>query len=52
MKENPLLKLRSFGQSIWLDYIRRRMLVSGELGRLVKTRLARLLAPYSRMGGA
>ncbi len=36
MKENPLLKLRSFGQSIWLDYIRRRMLVSGELGRLIK----------------
>jgi transaldolase len=36
MKENPLLKLRSFGQSIWLDYIRRRMLVSGELGRLIE----------------
>ena len=36
MKENPLLKLRSFGQSIWLDYIGRRMLVSGELGRLIE----------------
>jgi transaldolase len=36
MKDNPLLKLRSFGQSIWLDYIRRRMLVSGELGRLIE----------------
>jgi transaldolase len=35
MKENPLLKLEGFGQSIWLDFIRRRMLVSGELGRLI-----------------
>jgi len=36
MKENPLLKLRSFGQSIWLDYIRRRMLVSGKLALLIE----------------
>ena len=26
MKENPLLKLSAFGQSIWLDYIRRQMI--------------------------
>jgi transaldolase/glucose-6-phosphate isomerase len=35
VKENPLLKLHSFGQSIWLDYLRRGMLVSGELQRLI-----------------
>jgi hypothetical protein len=23
MKENPLLKLEAFGQSIWMDFIRR-----------------------------
>ena len=31
MKDNPLLKLRAFGQSIWLDYISRHMINSGEL---------------------
>ena len=35
MKENPLLKLTTFGQSIWLDYIRRRMIDSGELKKLI-----------------
>jgi transaldolase/glucose-6-phosphate isomerase len=35
MKENALLKLRTFGQSIWLDFIRRSMLVSGELQQLI-----------------
>jgi len=35
MKENPLLKLQSFGQSIWLDHIRRGMLASGELQRFL-----------------
>ncbi|MEO1683697.1 MAG: bifunctional transaldolase/phosoglucose isomerase [Cyanobacteria bacterium J06631_12] len=29
--------LRSFGQSIWLDFIRRSMLCSGELKRMVET---------------
>ncbi len=33
---NPLLELRREGQSIWLDYIRRNLLSSGELGRLVE----------------
>ncbi len=33
--QNPLLKVQEFGQSIWLDYIRRDMLVSGELQQLV-----------------
>lgn len=36
MKENPLRKLEAFGQSIWLDFIRRGMLVSGELAQLIE----------------
>jgi transaldolase/glucose-6-phosphate isomerase len=36
MKDNPLLKLNSLGQSIWLDYLRRGMIVSGELQRLIE----------------
>jgi transaldolase len=35
MKENPLVKLSAFGQSIWLDYIRRQMIDSGELKKLI-----------------
>jgi len=35
MKENPLLKLRDFGQSIWMDFIQRRMIASGELKQLI-----------------
>ncbi len=36
MKENPLVKLETFGQSIWLDYIQRDLMVSGELQRLIR----------------
>jgi transaldolase len=32
---NPLLALRKAGQSVWLDYIHRNLLQSGELRRLV-----------------
>ena len=32
---NPLRELAKFGQSVWLDYIRRNLLTSGELKRLV-----------------
>src|ERR1700691_5609075 len=32
---NPLTQLQSFGQSIWLDYIRRDLLKGGELQRLI-----------------
>ena len=32
---NPLQELRKFGQSAWLDYIRRSLITSGELKRLV-----------------
>ncbi len=35
MKENPLVRLYSFGQSIWLDYLRRNLLTSGELQSLI-----------------
>jgi transaldolase / glucose-6-phosphate isomerase len=34
---NPLLELRKQGQSVWLDYIRRSLLTSGELKRLAET---------------
>ena len=34
-ERNPLRRLEQFGQSIWLDYIRRRMITSGELQRLI-----------------
>jgi transaldolase / glucose-6-phosphate isomerase len=32
---NPLQQLQTFGQSIWLDYIRRDLLTGGELQRLI-----------------
>jgi transaldolase len=35
MKKNPLLKLHALGQSIWLHYIRRDLISSGELSRLI-----------------
>lgn len=33
---NPLVALQEQGQSIWLDYIRRDLMTSGELQRLVE----------------
>jgi transaldolase len=35
MKQNPLLRLQDFGQSIWQDYIRRKMILTGELKKLI-----------------
>jgi transaldolase/glucose-6-phosphate isomerase len=35
-KTNPIAGLREQGQSIWLDYIRRSLLTSGELKRLIE----------------
>ena len=32
---NPLIQLHAFGQSIWLDYIRRDLMKTGELQRLI-----------------
>ena len=36
MKGNSLLRLQTFGQSIWLDFIRRGMLASGELQQMIE----------------
>lgn len=33
--ENPLSALEAYGQSVWLDYIRRNLITSGELQRLI-----------------
>jgi transaldolase len=33
---NPLLALQKLGQSVWLDYIRRDLITSGELRRLIE----------------
>src|ERR1700693_1782352 len=32
---NPVKDLQKFGQSVWLDYIRRNLITSGELQRLI-----------------
>ena len=34
--QNPLKTLLNFGQSVWLDYIRRDLLTTGELKRLIE----------------
>src|SRR5580658_5964115 len=34
--ENPLKALIGFGQSVWLDYIRRSLITTGELHRLIE----------------
>jgi transaldolase len=36
MNANPLKTLGTFGQSIWLDYIRRDLITSGQLRRLIE----------------
>src|SRR5271165_6095826 len=33
---NPLQALAPYGQSVWLDYIRRTLITSGELDRLIR----------------
>ena len=35
MKDNPLKQLGTLGQSLWLDYIRRDLIVGGKLRRLI-----------------
>ncbi len=34
--ENPLKQLARFGQSIWLDYIRRSLMTSGDLAKMIE----------------
>ena len=36
MKTNPLKQLGTFGQSIWLDYIRRDLIENGTLSRMIQ----------------
>ena len=36
MTTNPLVTLAALGQSVWLDYIRRHLITSGELARLIE----------------
>jgi transaldolase len=36
METNPLIQLGKFGQAIWLDYIRRDLITSGGLRRLIE----------------
>jgi transaldolase len=36
MSKNPLLELESLGQSIWIDFIRRGMIGSGQLQRMIE----------------
>ena len=36
MKRNPLLELQSIGQSIWIDFISRGIISSGELQRMIE----------------
>ena len=36
LSHNPLKELIKFGQSVWLDYIRRNLISTGELERLIE----------------
>jgi transaldolase len=36
MTDNPLEKLRELGQSVWYDYIRRDLITSGRLAKLIR----------------
>lgn len=36
MNQNPLKRLKAFGQSVWLDDLRRSLITSGELSRFVE----------------
>lgn len=36
MKQNPLKKLESLGQAIWLDYIKRDLIISGKLKQFIE----------------
>ena len=37
MKNNPLLKIKDYGQSIWMDYLDRELIESGELKQMIET---------------
>ena len=53
MITNPLLRLKDLGQSLWLDYVQRQLLSSGELARMIAVDgLARLNAGIALPGRA
>jgi transaldolase / glucose-6-phosphate isomerase len=35
-RENPLIGIQKLGQSVWMDFIRRNMILSGELARMIE----------------
>lgn len=37
---NPITALQAFGQSVWLDYLRRSLFTSGEFRRLITSMAA------------
>ena len=37
MKNHPLLKIKDYGQSIWMDYLDRELIESGELKQMIET---------------
>jgi transaldolase len=37
MKNNPLLKIKDYGQSIWMDYLDRELIESGQLKKMIET---------------
>jgi transaldolase len=37
MTKNPLLKIKEYGQSIWIDYLDRTQLESGELEAMIES---------------
>jgi transaldolase len=36
LSENPLLRVRQLGQSIWLDFIRRGMILDGQIASKIR----------------
>ncbi|MBE9169769.1 transaldolase [Pleurocapsales cyanobacterium LEGE 06147] len=38
MTNNPLLKIKEYGQSIWMDYLDRDLIETGELKKMIETR--------------
>jgi len=36
MGQTPLLKLQTYGQSIWMDFIERRIIRSGKLKKMIE----------------
>lgn len=46
MSANPLLRLRELGQSVWLDYIQRDLIVNGGLAQVSASSSSRSSRQY------